>query len=124
DQRHHAVARVDVLVVTRFGAGEPRADGLERVEDLADGDVLAMPGGLDPRFDGRAHGRCHSLPSAWSSLAAEGGPQVPAGYVSRGGLLLRHDSSIGSISCQAASTSSARVNRVGSPIMQSSSNLS
>src|SRR5690348_17814559 len=101
---------MDVVVVS-FVARELAPDVGQRVEHVGDGDVVRAPH-LLRLAEPDAHGRCHSLPSCCSSLAAEGGPQVPPGYVSNGGRPLRHASSIGSTSDHAASTSSARVNNV------------
>src|SRR5207248_9818845 len=123
DQGHHAVARVEVLIVPRLGAGELVPDLPEGVQHIGHPHPLSVPYRLRVLLGG-AHGRCHSLPSAFSSCVAGWGPQVPAAYVASGGRPLRHAFSIGSTSVHAASTSSARVNSVGSPIMQSSSNRS
>src|SRR2546426_12685234 len=107
-----------MLVISRLSVSEGVADLGQGGQHVADRHVLAVP--LRIRVsDCLAHGRCHSLPPSWSNCAASGGPHVPAVYVPRGGRPLRQDSSIGSMSALAASTSSARVNSVGSPIMQS-----
>src|SRR5258708_9001362 len=92
----------------------------ERVEDLRDGDALALPFERARRRLVRVQGLCHSLPSASSSLAAAGGPHVPAAYICRGGRPSGHAASIGATSGPAASTSSARLNRVWSPILHPS----
>src|SRR5882672_3647411 len=103
-----------MLGLLRFHERELLAYVVERFEHDRHGDVFAAPHDVRLGLDRRAHGRCHSRPSCARSFAAAGGPQVPAAYIASGGLSSRH----------AASTSSARVNRVGSPIMQSSSRRS
>src|SRR5205823_4952558 len=123
DQSHHAVARVQMLAVPCLLPREPVSNVRQRAEDVGHGHALAVPHRLRVRLHG-AHGRCHSRPSAFSRCAASSGPHVPAGYIARGGRPLRHAFSIGSTSIHAASTSSARVNSVGSPIMQSRSSRS
>src|SRR5882762_551672 len=109
-----------MLGVLRFFDGELLADVAQRLEHDRHGDVLLAPNDVGLRL----YGLCHSLPSCDRSFAAAGGPHVPAAYICSGGLSSRHAASIGSMSAHAASTSSARVNRVGSPIMQSSSRRS
>src|SRR5260370_22392087 len=89
----------------------------ERVEDLRDGDPLALP--LERAARCRVQGLCHSLPSPSSSLAAACGPHVPPAYICRGGRPSRHAASMGSTTVHAASPPSARVNRVRAPINQS-----
>src|SRR6266566_5845154 len=109
-----------MLRVLSFFEGELSTDVAQRVEHDRHRDVLLAPKNI--RF--HLHGLCHSLPSCASSFAAAGGPHVPAAYICSGGLSSRHAASIGSMSAPAASTSSERVNRVGSPSMQSSSRRS
>src|ERR1700694_1013194 len=122
DQGHDAVSRVRVLLVAGFRQREFPAYAAEGAENVADGHCLAAP-----RYfwqDRLAHGRCHSLPSAWIRLAASGRPHVPAAYIARGGRSSRHAASMGSTNVHAASTSSARVKSVGAPLMQSRSKRS
>src|SRR5712691_4205406 len=107
-----------VVVVRDLCLRELVAEVGEGIEDLRDGDPLAFP--CERAGRRLVHGLCHSLPSASSSLAAAGGPHVPAAYICSGGRPSLQAASTGSIRVHAVSTSSARVNRVGSPIMQSS----
>ena len=76
-QRHHAVAGVRMLVVARLGVGKLLADAAERAQHVPDRHGLAVPRHVRRRHG--SHGLCHSLPSAWTSLSASGGPHVPDG---------------------------------------------
>ena len=64
DQRHHAAPRMRMLVVAGLRARELVPDLGQCLEHVANRHVLPVPLGADLRFDRRAHGLCHSLPSA------------------------------------------------------------
>src|SRR5665213_2248983 len=121
DQGHHAVARVRLLLNARIRQSELPANSAERVQHISDRDTLGVPGRLHRGCGIRAHGRCHSFPSAWINLSAAAGPQEPAAYMDSAGRSSLHAASMGSMNAHAASTSSARVKSVGSPFMQSRS---
>ena len=77
DERHHAAARMGLSLFAGLGARERMAHAIQGVEDVGDGDVLAMP--VEPWLRRHCgHGLCHSRPSASSSLPAAAGPHVPA----------------------------------------------
>src|ERR1019366_1169517 len=124
NQGHDEVSRVGVLLIAGFGQRELPAYATERIQNVSDGHGFAVPRDLRRGLRLGAHGRCHSLPSAWISLSAAEEPHVPAAYMVRGGRSSRQAASMGSMNVHAASTSSARVKSVGSPIMQSSSRRS
>src|SRR5258708_13776972 len=87
----------------------------ERVEDLRDGDALALPFERARGRRVRVHGLCHSLPSPSSNLAAACGPHVPAAYICRGGRPSRHAAPVGTPTAHPPPPPPAPVTSLGSP---------